>query len=145
MRAASWAASTTCSGVGKSGSPTSRWMTSGSSQARSMISRMRETGMELAIDDGRAGFWPILVSCGRNDLPPLPVGALQDTPKWPTRCLFRMSLRVTPLIRLRSSLVDRSLGNYFLRAYGELVGPVVPALVRPCAPGVPLDLPPPHL
>src|SRR5215212_8931872 len=58
-----------CDGVGKSGSPTSRWMASGSSQARSMISRMRETGMELAIVEGRAGSWPILVSCGRNETP----------------------------------------------------------------------------
>src|SRR5687768_1299427 len=57
-----------CEGVGKSGSPTSRWMTSESSHASSMISRMRETGMELAIVEGRAGplvFW------GRNEPPPV--------------------------------------------------------------------------
>ena len=70
-RAASWAASTMCEGVGKSGSPTSRWMTSGSSQASSMISRMRETGMELAIDEGSAPSLAILVSWGRNEPPPL--------------------------------------------------------------------------
>src|SRR5215211_3487999 len=58
-----------CEGVGKSGSPTSRWMTWGSSQARSMISRMRETGMELAIVEGSAGSLPILVSWGRNGPP----------------------------------------------------------------------------
>jgi hypothetical protein len=42
-----------------------------------MISRMRETGMELAIDEGGAGLLPIrvLVSLGRNEFPPLPVGA----------------------------------------------------------------------
>src|SRR5687768_12370566 len=64
-----------CEGVGKSGSPTSRWITSGSSQASSMISRMRETGMELAIIEGSATSLPILVSWGRNGLPPLSVDA----------------------------------------------------------------------
>jgi hypothetical protein len=51
-------------------------MVSGSSQASSMISRMRETGIELAIDEGGgAGVLPIrvLVSLGRNEFPPLPV------------------------------------------------------------------------
>ena len=39
-----------------------------------MISRMRETGIELAIDEGDAGLLPIrvLISWGRNELPPLP-------------------------------------------------------------------------
>jgi hypothetical protein len=34
---------------------------------------MRETGMELAIDDGGAGLLPIgvVVSLGRNEIPPL--------------------------------------------------------------------------
>jgi hypothetical protein len=41
-------------------------MTWGSSQASSMISRMRETGMELAIDEGSATSLPILVSWERN-------------------------------------------------------------------------------
>jgi hypothetical protein len=40
-----------------------------------MISRMRETGIELAIDEGSAGSLPILVSWGRNGLPPLSVDA----------------------------------------------------------------------
>src|SRR5918995_94144 len=64
-----------CEGVGKSGSPTSRWMASESSQASSMTSRMRETGIELAIDEGDAGLLPsrVLVSCGRNEFPPPPV------------------------------------------------------------------------
>src|SRR5918995_2063111 len=64
-----------CEGVGKSGSPTSRWMTWGPSQASSMISRMRETGIELAIVEGSATSLPILVSWGRNGLPPLSVDA----------------------------------------------------------------------
>jgi len=40
-----------------------------------MISRMRETGMELAIEEAGAGPSPDrgLVSWGRNGLPPLPV------------------------------------------------------------------------
>jgi hypothetical protein len=40
-----------------------------------MTSRMRETGMELAIEEAGAGPLPDrgLVSRGRNGLPPLPV------------------------------------------------------------------------
>ena len=40
-----------------------------------MISRIRDTGIELAIDEGSAGSLPILVSWGRNGLPPLSVDA----------------------------------------------------------------------
>jgi hypothetical protein len=42
-----------------------------------MISRMRETGIELAIDEGGGGLSLIrvLVSWERNELPPLPVSA----------------------------------------------------------------------
>jgi hypothetical protein len=43
-----------------------------------MISRMRETGIELAIDEGSAGSLPILVSWGRNGLPPLSVDSALD-------------------------------------------------------------------
>jgi hypothetical protein len=39
---------------------------------------MRETGIELAIDEGSAGSLPILVSWGRNGLPPLSVDATPD-------------------------------------------------------------------
>jgi hypothetical protein len=39
---------------------------------------MRETGIELAIDEGSAGSLRILVSWGRNGLPPLPVDSAPD-------------------------------------------------------------------
>jgi hypothetical protein len=39
---------------------------------------MRETGIELAIDEGSAGWLPILVSWGRNGLPPLSVDSAPD-------------------------------------------------------------------
>lgn len=65
-------ASTTCSGVGKSDSPTSRWMASGSPQASSMTSRMRQTGMEPAIEEAGVGISPDqVISSGDNGLPPL--------------------------------------------------------------------------
>ena len=48
-------------GVGKSGSPTSRWMASGSSQARSMTSRMRETGHGAG---DRRGKRQLVAGCG---------------------------------------------------------------------------------
>jgi hypothetical protein len=38
---------------------------------------MRETGIELAIVEGSATSLPILVSWGRNGLPPLSVDATQ--------------------------------------------------------------------
>src|SRR3712207_8473822 len=52
-------------------------MASGSFQASSITSRMRETGMELAIDEGGRGLSPIrvLVSWEPTELPPLPVNA----------------------------------------------------------------------
>jgi hypothetical protein len=55
-------------------------MASGSPQASSMTSRMRETGIELAIDEGAAGLSPTrdLVSWGRNELPPLLVSAVPN-------------------------------------------------------------------
>jgi hypothetical protein len=67
------AASTTCSGVGKSGSPTSRWMASGSCQASSMTSRMRQTGMEPAIEEAGVDISPerVVISLGGHGLPPL--------------------------------------------------------------------------
>src|SRR3712207_2911356 len=52
-------------------------MASGSFQASSITSRMRETGIELAIDEGGRGLLPIrvLVSWEPTELPPLPVNA----------------------------------------------------------------------
>src|SRR5918994_3936332 len=48
-------------------------MASGSSQASSMTSRMRETGMEPAIEEANVGISPdrVVISSGGNRLPPL--------------------------------------------------------------------------
>jgi hypothetical protein len=47
-RAAAHASATVCSGVGGSGSPNSRWMTSLRSAASALISRIAERGIALA-------------------------------------------------------------------------------------------------
>jgi hypothetical protein len=58
-------------------------MASGSFQANSMISRMPETGIELAIEEGGAdmSLARVLVSSGRNELPPLAVSVLFPYPR----------------------------------------------------------------
>src|SRR5215218_4563069 len=55
-------------------------MASGSFQANSMISRMPERGIELAIEEGGAdmSLARVLASSGRNELPPLPVSTAQS-------------------------------------------------------------------
>src|SRR5713226_2174824 len=61
-RAAANAASTMGRGVEKSGSPTSRWMTSGRPAASAMISRMAERGMPAARrEPGRAAVSVVVV------------------------------------------------------------------------------------